>query len=290
MKVHDYRIQPSFLTDSSVHLTPGYSYKVVISPTVYKRNTEHLGLCKSSKYYSLFPDLDFYFREMCEFECFMKQVWHKCNCYMFAFAGSEKTYADAFNVPVSRVKMCQDVTSLTCLRAAKLYHLSHHVMNDLCEECKNPCLENKYFTQVSQSLLAPDQVLPYLDNSTSKKADLKIVRKNYLEVNFFFDTNLYTEWVIESQAFTSKDLFVYFGGRLGLFLGMSVVSAVEIVYRIYVAFYFLLCKLIKFTKKSRVHPRKRNVSRIHSIVPIKPCSKCSTGYREKSCSRSWVDS
>lgn len=291
MKVHDYRIQPSFLTDTSVHFSPGYSYKVVLSPVVYKRNTEHLGHCKSSKYYSLFTDLDFYSKEMCELECFIKKVWYTCSCYMFAFAGSEKVYADTFKVPLSSVKMCQDEKSVTCLLAVKMYFLSHHVTYDLCKECKNPCLENKYYTQISQSLLSAVQVLPFFDNITLKKIDSKIIRKNYVDINFFFDTNLYTEWIIESQAFTPRDLFVYFGGRIGLFMGMSVVSVVEIVYRIYVSLYFLTHKIIKFSNKSPTNPCiSVDFSRSRStIVHVKPCHKCSTGYKRKSCTPAWSE-
>jgi len=77
--------------------------------------------------------------------------------------------------------------------------------------------------------LAATQALVFLRQYNI--TDLVAARSNILGVNFYIET-LQITTITETQDVTLNDLVCALGGLMGLFLGMSVISIVEIIHQL----------------------------------------------------------
>lgn len=62
-KVHSPEIQPRIGAEKMIRLRPGFHYNIVIKPTIFKRNIEHLKRCRSQMNSILYPTTKLYFKE-----------------------------------------------------------------------------------------------------------------------------------------------------------------------------------------------------------------------------------
>lgn len=90
--------------------------------------------------------------------------------------------------------------------------------------------------------------LPYKLNETEKE----FARKNDVWVKFQYESATML-FVDEKQEFTGNNLFIYFGGMLGLFVGMSVISPAEVLNEIIIKTVELVTKFVtpSMGKKSK---------------------------------------
>ena len=73
--------------------------------------------------------------------------------------------------------------------------------------------------------------------NTTTTIDYDFISKNTLLINIFYNTMGYT-YIEESPAMTIDNLIAIFGGNLGLFLGVTILSIVEFIEIIFYMIYF----------------------------------------------------
>lgn len=224
--IHDQLLlQPSFNLVSDIapiSLSPGTEIKISLRPVKFYRHTEHLGKCRSPQYY-VYNDTKIYYKTICYTLCSTQIFYEKCKCFPNWIEGNEEFFSVNLHVGLEAVKACNDMVGLRCLQN----YIKDTFTNlpFLCEHCRaEACLEIKYDQTISTSSFPSKSMGEKL--STELHTNLTEMKKNYLLVNIFFqDMNMLN--IIENQAFTFIDTIIYCGGILGLFLGMSFISAIE---------------------------------------------------------------
>ena len=115
-------------------------------------------------------------------------------------------------------------------------------IDDKCfESCPNACEYVEYDMTVSSSqfpTMTYSDVLVYNENISANfeadksKKQFLAVKSSVLSINVFYKTDLYTN--VREKASTELEEFISnFGGAMGLFLGISLLSLVEILEIIY---------------------------------------------------------
>lgn len=226
VKLHDPSIMPYIKADKSIYLSPGFSYRVFLRPTVIERRTEFMGKCASTMKSTLYPDVTDYFQDACKVEALAKMIWDKCQCYHFVYDGFQKDISRLVNVPQSNLSLCWN-DRLNC--AGKVdKNLSHLPVESMFPQCKKACKEVRFESVISKSKI------PSINQVVAMETDLNVstakdVSKNAIIADFFFDSMIVLV-IEEYQMYTILDVFRNFGGVLSLFLGVSVVTLAEVVY------------------------------------------------------------
>lgn len=262
---------PSLLLTPSVSLSPGFDYNIVMQPVTHNRKTEFLGRCISS-FIIPFDRDSVYNRLKCFDFCLTELVWKKCQCIgMWLDLTTE--LAAYFGKNISEVESCWgknfDLGRLSCLRE-QAYIYFYNDPNVLCPNCKIPCTETLYSSQISASklnlrqvkeILAADKISDGYDTSSS-------LENNLLHVNFYFN-EMMEIIVTEDKKFTGDDLFTYIGGNLGLFLGMSTLTLFEIIFQAVFSIHIAVfskheakTKWKRFLKQKKGDRNKRQIMRI----------------------------
>lgn len=232
--IHDSLEGASYYVDKSILIPPGYYTKVFISQTSLRRKTEDLDRCVTSVDLKLSPVKGFYSQKFCIYECGTKFVYDICHCTIFLVSSYREKLAQMFNIPSDKVVVCS-LQQMSCANKAYQLFVGTNFAK-VCPKCKMPCTETKYEYKVSM-LRFPTSSLAY--NETSSMSDNKrsssssnFYSKNMAVVSFSKeDSNVII--FIEKQAYSLMDLFTYFGGIMGLFMGISFVSMGEIVHLLF---------------------------------------------------------
>lgn len=183
----------------------------------------------------------------------------------------------------NEIKFCWEIDELRCMMKWRNV-IFQKSLNELCPYCVQQCVEGKYEIQITKTRISNRGIGRFIKGSNAE-----YIRKNYLSVHFYFSSMsvlLIEEW----QQFTLKDTFIFIGGNIGLFLGMSFISPFEIVDIVIQLLHGLFKKLgrrIVRKKRSKVVPRnslRRNQTernkwqktvpirrgRINTIIIVKP--------------------
>ncbi|OXA57875.1 Pickpocket protein 28 [Folsomia candida] len=122
----------------------------------------------------------------------------------------------------------------------------------ICPHCKPTCNKIEYIAQLSSLRLREDFTIRVeLDEEDEGNTPDNFVRPNASIVHVFFGSdNVYSR--VRKNMYDSNDFFAHIGGILGLFLGLSVISAVEPIN-------LLFWKIAQiFSKKSKVNPQNQS--------------------------------
>ena len=106
-------------------------------------------------------------------------------------------------------------------------------------DCRIPCQEVKYETQVTHRKwpqtwevkeLAP--ILSDVTGISESEVDIELLRKYLIQVSIYYPDLLETK-IIEEEAYGIEKVISNFGGQMGMFLGASFLSLIEIILVIY---------------------------------------------------------
>lgn len=210
-----------------------------------------MGLCASAVKLYMYPDAEVYYQSECVLQCLTEVIWKKCDCVPFVYAADKNAVASKLGVSGDKLDICWG-TGMMCVKEAFEYFLGLTITKT-CPLCRQPCVEKRYDYGVSSLKFQSAHTRNW---SISQLGSDRDIEKNLLSVNFYFeDSSLLV--IEESRAFTLLNAFMYFGARLGLYLGMSVVTVYEICH------YLLLTvdSLIRRPKRrrpNRMYGRPRN--------------------------------
>ncbi|KAL5011456.1 hypothetical protein ScPMuIL_010007 [Solemya velum] len=188
-----------------------------------------------------------YSYDACVEECKVDFVISQCGCKDMFSAGDADT--------------CPLIDFVGCVfKARDNFSLSEET---ICN-CVMPCEVTKYDVQLSTAFfprlymyrLMGEDGEPFRKMTAYQYQKYRdFVRANWLELRVYFDTKLYTvqEQVLE---FTDSDLWGCIGGYLGLFLGASLHSALE------------LCEFLSYTSSVVYRKLKYRINRKLSYLRI----------------------
>ena len=211
---HDPReVIPSFSGDS---LPPGYHTIVKLRKKVFRRKeAPYPSKCVHSgqnKTFNLFPGKDR--RDKCLYSCLFLRLYQKCN-------GTEVTMR-----PFMNKKEFPNILNMTDGKTIKCMMEVVQSVDAVSCKCGIFCDEEVYETQTSripwpQKWKAEEltRTFPNLTSSTIRQTFIKLTIY-YEEISEFRYT--------EEEKYSIMNVWTDFGGQMGLFIGASLISFVEI--------------------------------------------------------------
>ena len=163
-----------------------------------------------------------YNQQDCYTQCFQKTVEEKCSCYFSAF------------LPVKLKQPCYNNTCPSNLLDSFISDESPD-FKQCSQLCPLECKKNIFSYAISSSGYITEKYaeLNYMNNSiiTSKYNGSKVtyedIKSGVVILNIYYDDLSYTD-VTESVKINENQLIANIGGSLGLCIGMSILSLVEL--------------------------------------------------------------
>jgi acid-sensing ion channel 2 len=207
--------------------------------------------------------VNYYDQDFCFTICFQVKLIDKCNC------------SDIITPTIRSAKYCETNEELECFDQFVDF-FSKSDLNSLCENaCPSQCQSIEYKLGLSTSSFP---TLSYAKNIQTSYLNyykfpsdindtelIEFCNKGFLKVIVSYE-NLYYTLVDEVPAMTLNDLFGNLGGQLGLFIGISFLSLVELIELIVTlsitVYYQRKGKIIKIPENS-VAPLKESVQSVN---------------------------
>ncbi|XP_013390239.1 acid-sensing ion channel 4-like [Lingula anatina] len=173
-----------------------------------------------------------YFREYskvnCMAECNHKNIMQKCGCRLHYYP------------PVAGTRECSPYDVYTCVGQQLVIDSDEKAAALNCD-CSEPCSGVSYQHGVTHSRIS-DSYANYSATITGKSPEY--VRSNYVILKVYYSDLSYQE-TIQSASYPFLTLLADIGGALGLVLGMTMMTLVEVV-----DFCFQLCWLQFYKRKT----------------------------------------
>ena len=183
-----------------------------------------------------------YNQQDCFTQCFQKKVEDLCESY------------NPFFLPISRNNSCNYVQYICLIETMKSF-LNGEYSDECFNLCPIECEKSIYSYYISQSSsFSRSYAEGYMKNELikskfgNKTITYEEVKNSIVKVNIYFDGLRYTE-IEETPSVTLFNLISNIGGTLGLFIGISLLSFIEIIE----IFYELLVTIVKY---------KQNISKV----------------------------
>ena len=185
-----------------------------------------------------------YKREYCLDLCLEEYIISKCNCTIDGYLS-----AHFFDVP------CLNQQSIDCFYNHAYNISKNNNKTETCySECPIECNETDFITQISQTPMVSDLFLKrYLNSNFTSTfpngiVTSKTLNDNLARVNIYYEKLSYTV-ITESPAMSIVSLCSSIGGTLSLFLGVSVLSIVEVIE--------LLIEMAFICSKTKINPQNK---------------------------------
>jgi acid-sensing ion channel 5 len=229
------------LTESEgVHAATGFethfSVKTVFTkklPSPYssclKYNTDPSSY-SSDLYKAIFENLKHttYRQKYCYRLCYQQNVIKDCSCADSSLPTPFSKYND------KEILACLNFTELECLAKTKTRFQNSPISSQCSTDCPLECSTVSYSTEVSVSAYPTYFYSKWLQMQTNlverfknNKTTFEEIKSSVVKVNIFYNDMSYTT-VTETESLSWDTLLGNIGGMLGLFLGMSLLSLVEI--------------------------------------------------------------
>ncbi|XP_069988901.1 degenerin-like protein asic-1 isoform X2 [Penaeus vannamei] len=246
--VHSPRRIP-FPEDEGFNVSPGVSVSVSVGTKRIERVGPPWGDCEDETESEVFKE---YSDIRCKKLCQENEIWDSCGCYL----GRSPAYESSFSRPGSKCSPF-NITEKLCMETVR-FSYQNGLLN--CD-CPPACNDTVYNTKVTTS---EDNTKFYTIVQNIKQAnmgdDLCLGTQNETVRLHVYLESLTYEVIHESPAYTWDTLVCNVGGNLGLFIGMSLVTIVEV-------FEFLLdLGLLCFTSRRKTKPESQ-------LVEVKPTGR-----------------
>ena len=229
-------------------VSPGYTTSIGFDITEHHRLSQPYSECRKRQSLKLGGDVPYSYVE-CRNLCIHKIVKEKCGCVPTKFVTREKHFDESCGYHVFSNKTRSDgMQKCQNIEISKIQKETN--FNKACD-CYAPCDETKYSVTMSQSQWPDRKILNSfirtqienhpnqqkskiyqyyqklkIDNATSDQI-YSWVKSHFLRVNIF--ANSYIVSVKEQiPMYTLTDLLCQIGGCLGLWLGISIITIVEV--------------------------------------------------------------
>ncbi|KAF7711267.1 hypothetical protein HF521_000278 [Silurus meridionalis] len=218
--------EPPYIHELGFGVSPGFQTFVSCQEQRLSYLPQPWGNCRASSE-PVIPGYDTYSVSACRLHCESVHVQRECNCRMIHMPGT----ADICTP--SKVK-CVD-------RALALLEIS---AGDPCV-CETPCNVTRYGKELSMVKIPSKGSARYLSRKYHKTEEY--IRDNFLVLDVYFEALNY-ETIEQKKAYDIAGLLGDIGGQMGLFIGASVLTILEILDYIY--------EVIKHRIKRLLRPQK----------------------------------
>jgi len=227
--INNQSITPSFANDNFISIEPGKKTDIVVdriftsnTPQPFSSCTDLANGFKSELYNFIVKSNKTYRQIDCIDLCYQRKVQNECGCFDSRYSRIYQTLS------------CLNSTQLACL-----YRENDFFDKFSCQlDCPLECDSITYNLQVS-SLKFPNHELydifrndsgaPLIFSSTYgiDISSIEMFREYYYSINIYYPSLKYT-YISESPQTTVFGLLSSLGGSLGMFLGLSVFSLLEV--------------------------------------------------------------
>ncbi|CAM9628538.1 acid-sensing ion channel 1-like isoform X3 [Lampetra fluviatilis] len=221
--------EPPFIHELGFGVAPGFQTFVSTQEQRLIYLPSPWGDCKADPINSDF--FDTYSITACRIDCETRYVVENCNCRMVHMPG------DAPYCTPEQYKECADPA------------LDFLVEKDdnFCV-CDTPCNTTRYGKELSMVKIPSKASAKYLAKKYNKTEDY--IRENVLVLDIFFEALNY-ETIEQKKAYEVAGLLGDIGGQMGLFIGASILTILEIFDYLYEVLKDKVCKCRKKHNKKR---------------------------------------
>ncbi|XP_078660716.1 acid-sensing ion channel 2-like isoform X6 [Branchiostoma floridae x Branchiostoma belcheri] len=198
--------EPPFIHELGFGVGPGMQYYVSTQEQRITYLPAPWGQCKAEN--DLTFDFAKYTTSACRIDCETKFVVSQCGCKMVHMPG---------NFPI-----CTPDIYVECADQALDFLVKSD--NKKCV-CDTPCNTTRYNLFMSHVKFPSEQAVKYLARKYGKPEDY--FRKNTLVLNVFFEALNY-ETIEQQKAYEVASLLGDIGGQMGLFIGASILTILEL--------------------------------------------------------------
>lgn len=105
--IHDQSEAGSVHQLATMYLKARSFYDVILRPIKYKRETEHLGKCKSKTTLTNLNLVGNYSVSTCNLLCQARYIWINCGCFIIAAMNNTKTISAILDIKAGEEEICQ---------------------------------------------------------------------------------------------------------------------------------------------------------------------------------------
>jgi len=227
---HTYPVMDTIDTDG-IKLGTGFEFNLGIDrvytvqmPSPYSNCDGDNKISKSELFEILLKTNKIYKRSDCISLCYQKALAKLCNC------------TDYMSQPGIDVDLCNTMDQFSCLSNIYYNNFSDNDwMSKTCYPlCPKECNKTEYKVSMTFSRLVPDMYSDYFKKLSNNLSIFRnetitpdMVRNNLIKFNINYNSLSFTE-ISEAESINIVSLLSNLGGTLGLFLGISVLSFVEL--------------------------------------------------------------
>ncbi|XP_078032975.1 pickpocket protein 28 [Augochlora pura] len=246
-------------------ITPGEETRIIVTPRISTASQSIISIpLRKRKCFFISERKLRYYRTYtqrnCVLECEANYTQKNCNCVQYYMPKSS-------NTPICEKKDDQCAHETRLAMEVKLYEDDGsisplNVTGTPSCNCYPGCFEINYNVEISQS-----KIIPNIDMADFfVKKDKEYFSKNMAVVHLFLVESQFTKFV-KNELFGFTEFLSSTGGLLGLFMGFSFMSLVEIGYFVILRFW---CRISKNSRTSHsvlhVHPLDTNKNVIYPFV------------------------
>ncbi|XP_029559274.1 acid-sensing ion channel 4-A isoform X2 [Salmo salar] len=221
--------EPPYIHQLGFGVSPGFQTFVSCQEQRLTYLPQPWGNCRSTSD-QMIPGYDTYSVSACRLRCETREVLRECNCRMVHMPGT----ADICTP--SNIK-CVD----------KALALLQKSTGDTCP-CETPCNLTRYGKELSMVKIPSKGSARYLSRKYDKSEEY--IRDNFLVLDIFFEALNY-ETIEQKKAYDVAGLLGDIGGQMGLFIGASILSILEILDYVYEVIKHRLQRLLRPQKDEK---------------------------------------
>uniref|UniRef100_A0A4W4GZU2 Acid sensing ion channel subunit family member 4 n=1 Tax=Electrophorus electricus TaxID=8005 RepID=A0A4W4GZU2_ELEEL len=203
--------EPPYIHQLGFGVSPGFQTFVSCQEQRLSYLPQPWGNCRASLD-PVIPGYDTYSVSACKLHCESIQVQRECNCRLLHMPG----HAD----------VCTPTKAKCADRALALLEKS---IRGVCS-CETPCNVTRYGKELSMVKIPSRGSARYLSRKYHKTEEY--IRDNFLVLDIYFEALNY-ETMEQKKAYDIAGLLGDIGGQMGLFIGASILTILEILDYIY---------------------------------------------------------
>ncbi|KAJ6658060.1 hypothetical protein lerEdw1_001536 [Lerista edwardsae] len=242
--------EPPFIDQLGFGVAPGFQTFVSCQEQRLIYLPPPWGDCKSVTMESEFYDT--YSITACRIDCETRYLVENCNCRMVHMPG------DAPYCTPEQYKECADPALDFLVEKDSDYCL-----------CEMPCNVTRYGKELSMVKIPSKASAKYLAKKYNKSE--QYIGENILVLDIFFEALNY-ETIEQKKAYEVAGLLGDIGGQMGLFIGASMLTVLELFDYAYEVIKFRLCRRAKCQKKHKSNNSDKGV--VLSLDDVKRHNPC----------------
>ncbi|KAK4879623.1 hypothetical protein RN001_007769 [Aquatica leii] len=245
------------MSEFALLVAPGLEARIVIQPKIYdaSQTIRAIDIKKRMCYFTNERDLQFYrtYTELnCKLECQTNYTLSLCGCV-------------PFYLPKNRFKKICSKRQEACSNIAKEVMEIPNQNGSNCN-CLPACFELGFDASITSGKLS---ITSKMKEHIIKNETIEYFMENMAVMHFFFTQSQFTRNT-KSELYGFSEFLSNTGGLLGLFLGFSALSVIELFYYVSLKAF---CKAIRFRKKNKQSVKKKPVIKNNAVKSTYPFAR-----------------